>query len=182
MQAITRKPARAGVLQSRVMPHTTSVVLFEDVYRREYPGLYSVASALTGDREGAHDLVHDAMVKAFMRWEQVSQLDRPGAWCHRVLVNACRSRWRRLRVERRYLARLSREEPVSPPPSTDAIAFWSAARTLPDRPRTVVALYFGGELTSVQIAQLLGIPEGTVRSDLSTARRVILTALREDQP
>jgi DNA-directed RNA polymerase specialized sigma24 family protein len=41
----------------------------------------------------------------------------------------------------------------------------------------VVALHFGADLSSVQIAEVLGIPEGTVRSDLATARRVVMAAL-----
>ena len=78
---------------------------FDAVYRREYPGLIAVAAALTGDRDGAQDLVQDTMVKAFIRWDRVSHLDRPGAWCHHVLVNACRSRLRRRATEWRYLSR-----------------------------------------------------------------------------
>jgi DNA-directed RNA polymerase specialized sigma24 family protein len=41
----------------------------------------------------------------------------------------------------------------------------------------VVALYFCAELTSVEIAKVLGVPEGTVRSDLSIARRSVIRAL-----
>jgi len=53
-------------------------------------------------------------------------------------------------------------------------------RTLPTRPRAVVALYFGADLTSVQIAEVLHVPEGTVRSDLAGARRVVMRALRSN--
>ena len=150
---------------------------FEALYRGEYPGLVAVASALTGDRDGAHDLVQDTMVKAFIRWDRVSRLERPGAWCHHVLINACRSRLRRRMTEWRYLARLRSAEPASSAPSADSIAFWDVVRTLPTRPRSVVALYFCAELTSVEIAKVLGVPEGTVRSDLSTARRAVIRAL-----
>jgi DNA-directed RNA polymerase specialized sigma24 family protein len=40
-----------------------------------------------------------------------------------------------------------------------------------------VALYFGADLSSVQVAEVLGVPEGTVRSDLKVARRVVMNAL-----
>jgi RNA polymerase sigma-70 factor (ECF subfamily) len=160
-------------------PYLTSG--FEDVYRREYPGLIAVASAMTGDRDGAQDLVQDTMVRAWTRWDHVATLARPGAWCHHVLVNVCRSRLRRRTTEWRYLARQRRSEPTTPGPSPDTVAFWAAARTLPARPRSVVALYFAAEFTSAQIGEILGIPEGTVRSDLSIARGVIMNALRGDR-
>jgi RNA polymerase sigma factor (sigma-70 family) len=150
---------------------------FEDLYRHEYPRMVAVATAMTGDRDGANDLVHDAMVRTLVRWDHVAGLDRPGAWCHHVLVNICRSRLRRKATEWRYLARTRRNEPTTPEPSTETIAFWTVVRTLPSRPRSVVALYFGADMTSVQIAEVLGVPEGTVRSDIAMARRVVMRAL-----
>ena len=159
------------------MVEVLPVWIFETFYVHEYPGLVAVAAALTGDRDGACDLAQDTMVKAFVRWDRLAGLDRPGAWCHHVLVNACRSRLRRRSIELRYLARLRRDEVMSPEPSADTIAFWSAVRTLPLRPRTVVALYFGADLTSVEIAKVLDMPEGTVRADLALARRFVMRVL-----
>ena len=158
------EPRSPQLINPAGMVEVLPVWVFEDFYRHEYPGLVAVAVALTGDREGAQDLVQDTMVKAFVRWDRLAGLDRPGAWCHHVLVNACRSR-------------LRREEPSSAEPSADTIAFWTAVRKLPTRPRTVVALYFGADLTSVEIAKVLDLPEGTVRNDLAVARRYVMGAL-----
>jgi len=160
------------------MPDLAVTWVFDEVYRREYPGLVAVAAAITGDGDGAQDLVQDTMVRAWMNWDRVAVLERPGAWCHHVLVNICRSRLRRRTTEWRYLARQRRVEPTTPGPSADTVAFWAAARALPSRPRAVIALYFGADLTSAQIGEVLRIPEGTVRSDLAVARRVIMAALR----
>jgi RNA polymerase sigma-70 factor (ECF subfamily) len=151
---------------------------FEDMYCREYPGLVAVATALTGDLRDGEDAVQDTMVKAFVRWDNVGQLDRPGSWCHRVLVNACRSRWRRRRTELRLWSRLRREERSTPEPSADVITFWALVREPPTRPRLSVTLHFAGERTMAEIASILDVPEGTVRSDIARARVVITTALR----
>jgi RNA polymerase sigma-70 factor (ECF subfamily) len=151
---------------------------FEDVYRREYPGLVAVATALTGDLRDGEDAVQDTMVKAFVRWDAVGRLDRPGSWCHRVLLNACRSRWRRRRTELRFWSRLRKEERSTPEPSADVMAFWALVRDLPSRPRLSVTLHFAGERTMAEIASILDVPEGTVRSDIARARVVITAALR----
>ena len=57
------------------------------------------------------------------------------------------------------------------------MAFWSVVRALPSRPRMVVALHFAGEHSAVEIAEILGCPEGTVYSDLSRARVVLAEAM-----
>jgi RNA polymerase sigma-70 factor, ECF subfamily len=141
---------------------------FEDLYRSEYPGLIAVATALSGTE--AEDLVHDAMVKALIHWERVGRLERPGGWCHRVLVNLCRSQWRRLRTQAAYLGLLRRDEPSTAGPSVEVLAFWSAVRELPTRPRLAVALRYAGDRSIAEIASILDVPEGTVTSDLSRAR------------
>lgn len=146
---------------------------FEALYRREFPALIGVATALSGlDGE---DLVQDTMVRAWMRWDTVSRLERPGGWCHKVLVNLCHGRWRRRLVEARYLARLRRSDTTTDGPSEDVVAFWSAVRTLPERQRLVMALRYAGDLSTVEVAAVLGVPEGTVRSDLNRARAVLAT-------
>ena len=148
---------------------------FEDLYRREYPGLVAVATALSG-HEG-EDLVHDVMVRALTNWSRVRDLERPGGWCHRVLVNVCRSRWRRKMTEARFWSRRRREEPSSPGPSADVLAFWAAARELPQRPRLAVTLYYAGDRSTAEVATILDVPEGTVRSDLSRARTALAREL-----
>ena len=154
---------------------------FEDVYRREYPGLVAVATALTGDVGDGEDVVQDTMVKAFVRWDAVGRLERPGAWCHRVLLNACRSRWRRRRTEARFWARPRRDVPSMGEPSADVMVFWGLVRELPSRPRMAVTLHFAGERTMAEIATILEVPEGTVRSDIARARVVITSALRGER-
>ena len=144
---------------------------FEAMYRSEYPALIAVATALSG--ADGEDMVHDAMVKALIRWERVGRLERPGGWCHGVLVNLCRSRWRRLRSQAEFLQRVRLEEPSTPGPSVHVMVFWSAVRELPTRPRTAVALRYAGDRTIAEIASILDVPEGTVTSDLHRARTAL---------
>ena len=154
---------------------TLTSTSFEDLYRREYPGLVAVATALSG--ADGEDLVQDAMVKALTHWDRVQHLERPGGWCHRVLVNLCRNRWKRRRTATRYLERRRREEGITPGPSVDVLAFWAAVRQLPERPRLAVTLHYAGERQVAEIAELLSVPEGTIRSDLFRARAAIIREL-----
>jgi len=148
---------------------------FEAMYRREYPGMIAVATALSGD--DGEDLVHDAMIKAFLNWRSVRELERPGGWCHRVLINLCRSWWRRRRTRERFLASQRRFEPSASGPSVESLAFWDAVRKLPERPRSVVTLYYAGDHPVADVAQILGVPEGTVRSDLTRSRAMLADEL-----
>jgi RNA polymerase sigma-70 factor (ECF subfamily) len=159
------------------LPVVMPVATFEELYRTEYPGLVAVAAALTGDFQASEDLVQDTMVKAFLRWSWLQNFGRPGAWCHRVLTNACRGWWRRCRVEQRYRDGLGRHEHVVDGPSAEYLAFWVAVRRLPRRPGTVVALYYAADHTVAEVASILGVPEGTVRSDLSRARQALAKEL-----
>ena len=149
-------------------PIIATEVSFEELYRREYPALVAVATALAGTPADGEDVVQDTMVKALMHWGKVRRLERPGAWCHRVLLNACRSRWRRRRTEARFLA--CRD----PGP---LVAFWAAVQRLPERPRLAVALYYAGDRSVAEVASILDVPEGTVRSDLSRARMALTNEL-----
>lgn len=144
---------------------------FEGLYRREYPGLLGVATALSG--VDGEDVVQDTLLRAWIRWDRVQVLDRPGGWCHRVLVNLCRGRWRRVVSERRYLASRRRGDLVTAGPNEEVVAFWAAVRTLPERQRLVVALHYAGDLPTAEVASILDVPDGTVRSDLSRAREAL---------
>ena len=177
MLTTSTRPDRA--LMTEPIEFAIVATSFEDLYLSEYPGLIAVATALSG--YDGEDLVQDAMVRALVNWEKVRRLERPGGWCHRVLVNLCRSRWRRVLTEARFLSRLRREEPSTPAPSDDVMSFWSAIRELPERPRLAVALFYAGDRSVAEVARILEVPEGTVRSDLSRARSAMLSRMEAEK-
>lgn len=59
----------------------------------------------------------------------------------------------------------------------EVVAFWAAVRRLPERPRLAVALYYAGDRSVAEVASILDVPEGTVRSDLSRARMALTNEL-----
>lgn len=175
--AMTDDTPDAIALPDAIAVQFAIAVSFDDFYRSEYPGLVAVATALVGSPESAEDLVQDTMVKSLVRWSKVQVLERPGGWAHRVLLNACTSWWRRRRTEASHLARLRRVEPTVAGPSPDALAFWAAVRRLPERHRTVMVLHYAGDRSVADVASILAVPEGTVRSDLTRARAALAVHL-----
>jgi RNA polymerase sigma-70 factor, ECF subfamily len=168
---------RTTVMPTSVMPTDpitfSFAVPFEEFYRTEYPGLVAVATALLGSLESGEDMVQDTMIKSLMRWQRVQRLERPGGWAHRVLLNACTSWWRRKQTEAKYIAGLRRTEAIVDGPSPDALAFWAAVRRLPERHRRVMVLHYAGDRSVAEVASILAVPEGTVRSDLTRARAAL---------
>jgi len=149
---------------------------FESFFEREYPGLVGVATAYAGVAD-AEDLVQDTMVTALLRWSRVRQLQRPGGWAHRVLLNACIGRWRRRRVEARHRASLRGATVHAEPIASSALEFWELVRGLPTRPRAAMILHYAGDRSTAEIAAILDVPEGTVKSDLQRARAALAVSL-----
>ena len=133
-------------------------VEFEDVYRRELHTMVALGTSLTGSREAGVDLAHEAMLRAYRSWSKVGTMDRPGAWIRRVLIN--------LAVE------------LADPVST---CFWAAVRALPERQRAAVALYYVEDLGVDQIAEILEVSAGTVKTSLFKARRSLERALHVEE-
>lgn len=82
----------------------------------------------------------------------------------RVLVNRHRSLLRRAVVEARSLARFGPEELTVPAGDERAMVLWQAVQGLPVRQRVVLVLRFYEDRTEAEVAQLLGLSLGTVKS------------------
>lgn len=142
------------------------------LYVQHAESVMAVVLALRGQRVSAEDVVQEAFARAQQHWGEVASMDRPELWVQRVALNLATSRLRRLGAEARALARLGarREEPM-----TAAFAeqgrFWELVRRLPSKQAQVVALYYAGDLSVAEVAELLGVAEGTVKAQLHTARR-----------
>ncbi len=107
-------------------------------------------------------------------------MDRPGAWIRRVLINLAIDWQRRAARERRAVARIAPPPPVelADPVSTQ---FWAAVRSLPERQRAAVVLYYVEDLGVEQIAEVLAVTAGTVKASLFKARRSLERALRVEE-
>ena len=156
---------------------------FEAMYRRELHVLTALASSLTGDREQGADLAHEAMARAYRSWATVGQLERPDAWTRRVVLNLATDVHRRGKSEARALERLHTTEATNATdaPATSSDQFWHAVRNLPERQRAAVALHYLDDLGVAEIAEIMEVAQGTVKTSLFMARRSLALSLRAEE-
>lgn len=150
---------------------------FDGFYAAHFQSLTIQLYAYTGDLAGAQDVVQEAFCRALARWRRLSALDDPLAWVRRVAWNLATSQWRRARTAALYL-RKHRLESV-PAPGPDRVALASALATLPAQHRRVVILHYLADQSVRDIADQVGVPEGTVKAWLYRGRTALAARLTE---
>lgn len=147
---------------------------FATFYARHHASTLAVVLALRGRDIPAEEIVQEAFLVAYRRWDDVAGMDRPDLWVHRVALNTATSRLRRLAAETRALTRLAGRRDAEaagvPPLPDDDLRFWATVRRLPRAQREVVALHYAADLPVADVAAVLDCPEGTVKSRLHAAR------------
>ena len=155
---------------------------FDAFFADERDAVLGLAFALTGDRAAAEDIVQDAFLEAFRKWDRIAGYDQPGAWVRRVVANMSVSAFRRRGRELRTLTRLmARHDRVVPDLSPSTLAFWQAVRALPKRQAQVAALFYLEDRPIAEIASILQIAEGTVKKHLFDGRRALARTLDLDE-
>ncbi|MEA2435343.1 MAG: hypothetical protein QOG54_2800 [Actinomycetota bacterium] len=146
--------------------------LFDEHYDR----LRDLAFMIIGDRGAAEELVMEAFLKTFTGWARIRDLDRADAYLKRAVVNLCRSKIRRKTIEFRQNATVYKREERKPKGwdadlHEDSRELWAAVRRLPVRQRACIVLFYAEDLPEGDIAEILDCSVGTVRSQLSRARK-----------
>jgi RNA polymerase sigma-70 factor, ECF subfamily len=151
--------------------------------------LYSFALKLTRGRDEAEDLVSDTLLRAFQRWEQYRLGTNIRAWLFTILYHAFVSRKRR--IDAREVQPLEDEEGREMfeavgdinPEGTFYDSFVdqeivNAVESLPEEYRAAVVMSDLHGLRYGEIAKVLGVPEGTIKSRLFRGRRLLQAQLR----
>jgi RNA polymerase sigma factor (sigma-70 family) len=152
---------------------------FRELVEAESQGLVAAATAIVGDRHRAEEIVQTAFERCYRRWTRVSQLDRPGAWVRRVVVNEAISVGRRSTSEYRATQRLGAvagspgRVTTDPNEAFDDVDLWAAVRALPGDQAAAIALRYGADLGIDDIAEALRITVPAVKSLLHRARSTL---------
>ncbi|MBX9365187.1 SigE family RNA polymerase sigma factor [Streptomyces massasporeus] len=141
--------------------------------------LYATAYHLTGDRFEAEDLLQSALFSTYRAWDRISDKAAVGGYLRRTMTNLHISAWRR-----RKLNEYPTEELPETPGDTDAMrgtelraVLWQALARLPELQRTMLVLRYYEGRTDPEIAEILDISVGTVKSSIWRSLR----RLREDE-
>ncbi|MGH7561414.1 MAG: RNA polymerase sigma factor [Gemmatimonadales bacterium] len=153
------------------------------LYERHAPRVYRLIYRVLGDAELAEEYTQDTFVKAFNRLGQFRGDAAFSTWLHSVAMSAVLSGMRRLRRIRARERELAEAATVAAPPSPSGAdphlreRLQAELERLPVRLRLPVVLHDVEGFTHREIAEILGVPEGTSKARLSEGRARLREAL-----
>lgn len=156
---------------------------FEERLRDSSGLAFSIAYGVLRNRSDAEEVAQEAFARAFRRFRQLRDRDRFRSWLTRMTWRLAIDRWR---ADRRRAARelATISEPSRPSTEDVAVArerskyVWLAIEELPEKLRLVVVLSAIEGHDTREVADLLDVPEGTVKSRLFSARKMLAEKLR----
>ena len=136
---------------------------------------YAVARAIVVTHEDAEDAVQEGFLHAYRALDRFRPEQAFGAWLHRIVANAALDIGRRRRVRDADELTDTVASPVRDPGDADELRrrLHAGLQLLSERQRTVIVLHDIEGFRHAEIGEMLGIPEGTARSDLHHARHML---------
>jgi RNA polymerase sigma-70 factor (sigma-E family) len=150
---------------------------FHEYVAARSPSLLRTAYLLTGNAADAEDLVQSALAKTYLAWDRIEDPGALDGYVRRAMVNTHISWWRRRRLEE-YPTDVIPDQAVADHAVTSDIqeSVRRAIDRLPERMRAAIVLRYLEDMTEAEVAEVLGVSLGTVKSTVSRA----VAKLRED--
>jgi RNA polymerase sigma-70 factor (sigma-E family) len=143
---------------------------FRDYVRSHRRALLRTAYLLTGNAADAEDLVQSALAKTYLAWDRIQDRSALDGYVRRAIVNTHISWWRRRRLEEYPTDEIPDQAVIDYPASSDmAESLQRAIDRLPQRMRAAVMLRYYDDMTEAEVADVLGVSLGTVKSTVSRA-------------
>ena len=145
---------------------------FGQLVTRHQRRAYAVARAIVLNHEDAEDAVQEAFLHAYRALDRFRPDQAFGAWLHRIVANAALDLTRRRKVREADELPETVASPFRDPAEAGNLKerLREALAELPPRQRAVIVLHDIEGFKHAEIGTMLGIPEGTARSDLHYAR------------
>ena len=154
----------------------------EELYRRFSPRMYAVCLRYAGNAEEAEDILQEGFIKVFKKLNSFRSEGSFEGWVRRIFVNTAIEHFRR----KRYLMPVTEKEENSIEGKYLSVLDDLAARDimalvqdLSPGYRTVFNLYVVEGYTHKEIADMMGISEGTSKSQLSRAKVILQDMVKQ---
>ena len=156
---------------------------FRQLYDQEYLSVYRSIRAVVLESAAAEDLTQETFVRAYRARLRYTPTAPPGAWLRRIGISLAISYLRRQKLARFLPARLYMAPDRRDYDRAEArdVVEKAMARLSPKLRAAVVLHYYEG-LTREEIAEVLGVPAGTVASRIAKAVAIMRKAMGSDQP
>ena len=151
---------------------------FADAVRSHSRRMYRAARAVADSDADAEDAVSQAILQAWQSLDKLRDKSAVRPWLVKIAIN-CAYAQRRRQGKVVYLDDLP-QEPAAPEPR-ECDGLWEAVSALPRDRRAAVVLFYYEDMSVEQIAKCLGVPQGTVKSRLSRARKQLKEMLQEQE-
>ena len=136
--------------------------------------VWRLALARTANVQDAEDVFQDVFLRYFKHEQELDTLEHQKAWLIRCTINRANSLfsspWRKRTVPLETAAEVGVEDQYQ--------EVYSAVLSLPPKYRTAIHLFYYEELSITEIASILHMPEGTVKSHLSRGRALLRDILK----
>jgi RNA polymerase sigma-70 factor, ECF subfamily len=177
-RAVAPVSSEMSDVQLATLVQAGNAAAFDMLVQRHMQRAFGVAYRLLGQREDAEDLVQEAFMAALQKIETFDTDREFSPWFYRILVNRClnarKSRGRRSTVDLPGDAVAGNASPlVETERSELRHSLTQALAALPERQSTIVKMFDLEGFSSPEIAEVLGISDGTVRWHLHQARRAL---------
>ena len=174
---VTRRPSRRLDAEPASIPRARrgGTPVSDDLGFREYVrdrsrALLRTAYLLTGNAADAEDLVQAALAKTFLAWDRIEDRGAVDGYVRRAMVNTHISWWRRRRVEEYPTDEIPDQAVADHAVASDLQeTLRRAIDRLPHRMRAAVVLRYYEDMTEAEVAEVLGVSLGTVKSTVSRA-------------
>lgn len=167
-------------------PSWDAETALEELYAAHWRSLVRLSALLVRDLGTAEEVTQDAFVAMHDRWHRLREPDKALAYLRQSVVNRSRSVLRhRVVVDRQARRDAARPAPTAPGPEDLTVLDEQRAQVLdalaglPRRQREVVALRYYLELPVAEVAELLGLSPGTVKSHASRGAAALRKSLAE---
>jgi RNA polymerase sigma-70 factor (ECF subfamily) len=153
---------------------------FEAFFEAEHARLFGLLCVVSGRRSDAEELMQEAFVRVWERWDWVRNHPSPSGYLYRTALNLARSRARKaFRTARRPLVRSEHsDDELAMVEDRDSLV--RALRRLPVRQRAAIVLTEAMDLSAAEAGVILAVKPATVRALTFQARNALRKLMEDD--